>query len=176
MYLAFIGSLTELGHDVDHFDHFLSNRNVGPEWTGDTPRFLYWRGFRKITFRFPSIYGRPLHHREINGIWNRTKVPYAPMESSIGGDILQLKGRAFEMGLSGTLMLCQLSPNLDRYYEPGKEFVAFENLDDCVEKGKYYLAHETERARTARAQHDRTRTEHLRTHRFTKMFEETGLR
>lgn len=140
-----------------------------------TPAFLYWPLIRKVTFRFPSVYGRPLHYREINEIWNRSKISYTPMEASVSADILQIKSRAFEMGLSGTLMLCRLSPNLDRYYEPGKEFVPFEDLDDCVEKAKYYLAHEDERAHIAKAYHDRTRAEHLWTHRFKKMFEEIGL-
>jgi hypothetical protein len=140
-----------------------------------TPSFLYWPGIRKLTFRFPSIYGRPLHYREINDVWNRSKVSYTPMEASVGGDILQIKSRVFEMGLSGTLMVCRPSPNLDRYYEPGREFVPFDDLDDCIEKTKYYLAHETERARIARAYRDRTLAEHLWTHRYRAMFEEMGL-
>jgi spore maturation protein CgeB len=67
-------------------------------------------------------------------------------------------------------------PNLERYYQPGQECVTFDDLDDCVAKAKYYLAHESERARIARAYHDRTRAEHLWRHRFTAMFQEIGLR
>lgn len=141
-----------------------------------TPRFLYWPILRNVTFRFPSVYGRPIHYREINDVWNRSKVSYTPMEASVDANLLQIKSRAFEMGLSGTLMLCRLSPNLDRYYEPGKEFVPFDDLDDCAEKAKYYVTHETERARIARAYHDRTLAEHLWTHRFQSMFDEIGLR
>ena len=141
-----------------------------------TPAFLYWPGIRRVTARFPMIYGRPLPYREINAVWNRTRVSYTPMEASADATVLQIKSRAFEMGLSGTLMLCRLAPNLDRYYEPGKEFVVFENLDDCLDKARFYLGHEAERARIARAYHDRTRAEHLWTHRFTRMFAEIGLR
>jgi len=140
-----------------------------------TPAVLYWPLVRKLTFRFPSVYGRAIHYREINDIWNRSKISYTPMEASVNADLLQIKSRAFEMGLSGTLMLCRLSPRLDRYYEPWKEFVPFEDLDDCVGKAKYYLSHENERARIAEAYRDRTRAEHLWIHRFKKMFEEIGL-
>lgn len=140
-----------------------------------TPEFLYWPVIRKLTFRFPSIYGKPIHYQEINEVWNRSRISYTPMEASVNSDVLQIKSRAFEMGLSGTLMLCRLSPNLDRYYEPGKEFVVFENLEDCAEKAEYYQRHEAERARIARAYYERTRGEHLWTHRFQKMFEEIGL-
>lgn len=140
-----------------------------------TPAFLYWPGFRTLTFRFPSIYGAPIHYQEINAIWNRSRISYTPMEASADANILQIKSRTFEQGLSGTLMICRQSPNLEEYYEPGKEFVPFDDLNDCVEKVGYYLEHENERARIARAYHDRTRAEHMWTHRFQKMFEEIGL-
>ena len=64
---------------------------------------------------------------------------------------------------------------LEEFYEPGKELVVFGDLDDCVEKVRYYLRHESERARIARAYRDRTRAEHMWTHRFQRMFEDIGL-
>ena len=140
-----------------------------------TPSFFYWPGIRKVTFRFPSVYGAAIHYDEINDIWNRSRISYTPMEASADANILQIKSRAFEQGLSGTLMICRQSPNLDEYYEPGKEFVPFDDLDDCVKKVRYYLAHESERARIAKAYHDRTRAEHMWTNRFRKMFEDIGL-
>jgi spore maturation protein CgeB len=141
-----------------------------------TPAFLYWPVIRKVTFRFPSIYGAPINFDKINDIWNRSRISFTPMEASVSDDILQIKSRAFEQGLSGTVMVCRQSPNLDRYYEPGREFVPFDDLDDCVDKVKFYLQHESERARIARAYHDRTRGEHMWTHRFRTMFNEIGLR
>lgn len=139
------------------------------------PELLYWPWIRKVTFRFPAIYGRSLRFEELHEIWNRSRISYTPMEC-IGADILQIKARTFEQALSGTLMICRQSPYLERYYEPGKEFVPFDDLDDCVDKVKFYLAHESERARIAKAYHDRTRAEHMWTHRFQKMFDEIGLR
>jgi hypothetical protein len=141
-----------------------------------TPDFLYWPGIRKLTYRFPSVYGRPIHYDEINEIWNRSKISYTPMEASVSADILQIKSRTFEQGLSGTLMVCRQSPGLDEYYEAGKEFVPIDDLDDCVEKVRYYLKHESERMRIARAYRDRTRAEHMWTHRFQRMFDDVGLR
>ncbi len=139
------------------------------------PAFLYWPGIRKLTYRFPAIYGAPLHFDAVNEIWNRSRISYTPMEASASADILQIKSRTFEQGLSGRLRVCRQSPSLELYYEPGKEFVPFGDLDDCVEKVTFYLRHETERARIARAYHDRTRAEHMWTHRFQKMFEDIGL-
>src|SRR5258707_14459919 len=38
MYVAFTEPLRTLGHEVEYFDHFLSNKKVGPAATGE--RFL----------------------------------------------------------------------------------------------------------------------------------------
>lgn len=140
-----------------------------------TPAFLYWPVIRKVTFRFPAVYGAPLPYEELNDIWNRSRITYTPMEASADENILQIKGRTFEQGLSGTLMVCRQSLNLDRYYEPFKEFVPFEDLEDCIDKVRFYLGHENERARIAKAYYERTRAEHMWTHRFQKMFDDIGL-
>src|SRR6266568_137734 len=132
----------------------------------------YFRG----AFKFPWLAGTALEFEAVYDIWNRSRISYTPLDGGKGGKFLQVRGRVFEMGLSGTLMLCEHSPNLERYYEPGKEFVAFESLDDCVEKASWYLAHENERARIALNYRDRTLREHLWTHRFTDLIEQMGLK
>lgn len=141
----------------------------------DTPDFLYWPVIRKVTFRFPSVYGRAITFEEVNTIWNRSKISFTPMEASVDPNILQIKSRTFEMGLSGTLMLCQHSPNLEKYYDPGKEFIPFYDLDDCIGKAKYFLAHESERLRIAKAYRDRTKAEHLWQHRFKHILHSIGI-
>jgi len=126
--------------------------------------------------RIPGLMGQPIaDYAKVNEIWNRSRISYTPLGSSIDPRALQIKGRVFQMGLSGTLMLCDNHPELARYYEPGKDFVAFEDLEDCVEKAKYYLAHEAERARIAKAYHDRTKAQHLWQLRFVKLFQNIGL-
>jgi spore maturation protein CgeB len=110
---------------------------------------------------------------DINAIWCRSGISLNLMRSSLGNK-LQIKSRTFDMGVSGTMMLCEHSPNLELYYEPGREFVAYESLEDCAEKAKYYLAHEDERSRIARAYYDRTRREHLWTHRLAAILRDAG--
>lgn len=128
----------------------------------------YFRG----VFKLNAVCGHPLDFRQVHEVWNRSRISYTPMGGGPGGRILSIKGRAFEMGLSGTLMLSELSPNLDHYYEPGKEFVAFDGLKDCAEKAKFYLAHESERMDISRKYYERTRNEHLWQHRFARLFSE----
>src|SRR6201999_3986499 len=100
---------------------------------------------------------RPLEFREVHDIWNRSKVSFAPMSSSTDMNRLQVKGRVFEMGMSGTMMLSQRSPDIENFYEPGKEFIAYDSIEDCADKARFYLKNEAERSRIAEAYYRRTR-------------------
>jgi len=120
--------------------------------------------------RIPGLMGPPvLDYAEVNAVWNRTRVSYTPLASSIDPRLLQMKGRIFQMGMSGTLMLCDNHPEIGQYYESGKEYVPFDSIDDCADKARYYLTHEPERARIAQAYYERTRSEHLWQHRFRRL-------
>lgn len=125
--------------------------------------------------RVPWLMGPPLHFEGINHIWNRTRISYTPLPGGPRGEVLSIKSRIFDMGGSGTLMLCDPSPNLDRYYEPGREYIAFESIEDCAEKAVWYSSHEAERARIAHNYHQRTLREHKWQHRFQDLFQQIGL-
>jgi spore maturation protein CgeB len=153
-------------------------REVGLQVSGEGSRLVRFGLplFRGCT-RIPGLMGQPVHdYAEVNAIWNRSRISYTPLGSSADPAKLQIKGRVFQMGLSGTLMLCNSHPDLLRYYEPGKEFVAYDDLADCVGKAQFYLAHEAARAQIARAYHDRTKAEHLWQRRFEVLFREIGLK
>lgn len=126
-------------------------------------------------FRIPWAIGPAVHFEEINHIWNRSRVSYCPLSGGPEGQVLSIKSRVFDMGRSGTLMLCEHSPNLERYYEPGRECITFAGLEDCAEKALWYLSHETERARIARNYQERTAREHTWQHRFRTLFQQLGL-
>jgi spore maturation protein CgeB len=110
----------------------------------------------------------------INGIWNRSRMSFTPLDSS-DGTVRQIKSRVFDMGLSGTLMLAHRAPYLDQYYEPGREYVPFETLEECAERARWYLGHESERRRIADAYARRTRGEHLWRHRIEHVLRSAGL-
>jgi hypothetical protein len=132
--------------------------------------------FFRGVFRLPWISGLPIDFQVIHTIWNRSRVSYTPMRGGPSGSVLSIKSRTFDMGLSGTLMLCEQSPHLQDYYTPGEEFVSFESLDDCAEKARFYLKHEKARRRIAERYRDRTLNEHLWEHRFRRLFDDIGLR
>lgn len=131
----------------------------------------YFRG----AFRLPWLSGYPLTFELINRIWNRSRISFTPMAGGPAGNVLSIKSRTFDMGLSGSLMLCENSPHLEDYYEPNKEFVPFESIEDCAEKARFFSEHESERKRIAERYRDRTLKEHLWEHRFTRLFADLHL-
>jgi hypothetical protein len=110
----------------------------------------------------------------VNAFWNRSRVSFTPLEASASPG-LQIKARVFDMGLSGTVMLCSKAPDLYEFYEPGQEFVEYASMSECVDKARYLLRHEPERQAIARRYYDRTKAEHLWSHRFTSLFKKMGL-
>lgn len=132
----------------------------------------YFRG----SLKFPWLSGEALEIQAVYEVWNRSRISYTPLEASSGQKVMQIKGRIFEMGLSGTMVLCGRNPLLDRYYESGEEIITFESLEDCADKAIWYLAHESERTRVVRNYRERTLREHMWTGRFTELFQRMGLK
>jgi spore maturation protein CgeB len=144
--------------------------------------------------------GDGVSFEEANRLWNRTKISFTPLNLSedqyrkkrdmarrLGKDTtsagwnawispMQVKGRVFELGLSGSLVLCDRNPALEEFYERGREYEDFESSEECIDKAKYYLGHETDRAHIGKAYYERTRKEHLWAHRYRKLFSEIGLK
>lgn len=125
-------------------------------------------------FRLNWLAGPPIEIEAVYDVWSRSRISYTPLEASGGGG-LQIKGRIFEMGLCGTMVLCDRNPELERYYTGGQEIVTFESLEDCAEKARWYLKHEAERSKVVRNYGERTAREHLWTKRFKELFEAMGL-
>ena len=87
----------------------------------------------------------------------------------------QIKGRNFEIPGCGGFLLTDLAENLEEYFEPGKEIGVFEGPDDLVEKVRYYLSREQERAGIAEAYYARTLCEHTYDRRFAELFRRMNL-
>ena len=111
---------------------------------------------------------------DVKAIWNRTKVSFTPLSAWQSG-VLQIKARVFDMGLSGTVMLCDRNPRLYEFYEPEKEFLEFGSVEECLDKADFLLRNERERQRIALAYRRRTIADHLWKHRFEELFRQCGL-
>ncbi|WP_214362260.1 CgeB family protein [Denitromonas iodatirespirans] len=85
-------------------------------------------------------------------------------------DFYALKLRDFDAPMSGSCYLTHDNTDLHGLFDVGREIVTYRNIDDCLEKAKYLLAHEDERESIARAGHARAVGEHTWDLRFAGLF------
>lgn len=75
-------------------------------------------------------------------------------------DFYALKMRDFDGPMSGSLYATHDNPDLHVLFEPGSEIVLFRDTADCVDKVRYYLAHDAEREAIAAAGYARAVRDH----------------
>lgn len=68
--------------------------------------------------------------------------------------------RLFEATGMGACLLTDWKTDLGEIFEPDKEVVAYRSADECIEKVKYLLAHDSEREQIAAAGQRRTLRDH----------------
>ena len=103
-------------------------------------------------------------------IYNQSKIVLNISKSS-RGDKIQIKGRDFEIPGCGSLSLTQESEEIKEYFEPGDEIITYKNIDESIQKIKYYLKHEKELNRIANNGYKRILREHTYEKRFEKILE-----
>jgi hypothetical protein len=88
--------------------------------------------------------------------WSRISVNY---HIELSGEYAN-NMRLYETTGVGTLLLTDWKRNLHELFEPDVEVVTYRTSEECVEKIRYFLEHEEERARIAKAGQARTLREH----------------
>ncbi len=74
-------------------------------------------------------------------LYNRAKIVLGMGEACTGGvKKIQIKGRDFEVPMSGALYLTQANPELEPYFEIGEEIAVYRDENDLLEKARFYLA------------------------------------
>lgn len=111
---------------------------------------------------------------EMVAIFGESRVNLNLTEASQGGES-QIKGRTFEVPACGGFLLTGAAEDLEHYYEPDREVAVFHDRAELVELARYYLDHEDERARVARAGYTRTIAEHTYELRFRAIFAAMGI-
>lgn len=86
-----------------------------------------------------------------------------------------LKGRDFEIPMSGGLYLTEDHTELANAFQIGGEILAYSGIDDLVGKIRYYLSHPEEAEATRRRGYERALREHTWEARFDKIFRLLGL-
>lgn len=68
--------------------------------------------------------------------------------------------RMFDATAMGALLLTDQKDNMNEFFNVGSEVVVYKNSDDLVKKAKFYLQHDKERKKIAKAGQKRTLKEH----------------
>jgi len=63
---------------------------------------------------------------------------------NIHNSIGPINGRLYDLAAFGVCQICDNKSNLSLVFEEGKEIIGFENVDECVDLVRYYLAHPDE--------------------------------
>jgi glycosyltransferase involved in cell wall biosynthesis len=79
--------------------------------------------------------------------------------------------RCFEATATGSFLLTEWVPTLSECFEDGKHLVTYKDMDEAVEKARYYLSHEEEREAIAKAGMEHTLANHTYLHRAKKILE-----
>lgn len=76
-----------------------------------------------------------------------------------------------EVMATGSFLLTNRIPGLEELFEDGKHCVMYNNLDDMVDKAKYYIEHDTEREAIAEAGYRHVIANHTIQHRVNTILE-----
>ena len=64
--------------------------------------------------------------------------------------------RMFEATGVGTLLLTEYAEGIEEFFEPGKEIICYQNINEAIEKINYFLEHDEEREKIAKAGQTKT--------------------
>jgi hypothetical protein len=77
-----------------------------------------------------------------------------------------INGRLYDLAAFGCLQVCDNKRTLDLVFEPGKEIIGYESMDECIDLIRYYLAHPDEAQGIGRA----ARARYLRDYNMTTLW------
>ena len=123
-------------------------------------------------------HGWPRGHltpEEMIRLYSRTRVNLGFSGIGHSDRLLGLKGRDFEVPMSGGLYLTQDNPELSLVYDVGEEIVTYTSVDDCASRIRSLLADRDRSAAIRSAGRRRALRDHTYHARWTRVFEMAGL-
>ncbi|WP_084691815.1 CgeB family protein [Desulfobacter vibrioformis] len=117
----------------------------------------------------------PLSTEEMVKMYSRSKINLGFGGVAGLNETFCLKGRDFEIPMSGGFYLTEHNEELERCFLPGKEIVTYHNFDDLVEKINFYLGNEDEREKIRQKGYDAAVRQHTWESRFEQIFSILGV-
>jgi spore maturation protein CgeB len=112
---------------------------------------------------------------EMVRMYSRSKINLGFGGVADHSDTFCLKGRDFEIPMSGGLYLTEDHQELADVFQPSEEILTYCDINDLVSKIKYYLEHPEEAAVIRKQGYERALREHTWEMRFTKIFHLMGI-
>ncbi len=117
----------------------------------------------------------PLSDEKMVELYSRSRINLGFAGVGHSKKLICLKGRDFEVPMSGGLYLTQNNFELSLVYKIGKEIMTYHNEKDCAQKIKWLLANPGEAAKIRRAGRKRALKDHSWEKRFSDIFKLVGL-
>jgi hypothetical protein len=111
-----------------------------------------------------------INHAYYVDIINASKINLSVSKDIIDGhEILQIKGRDFEVPMCGGFLLTTHNDALKDYFIIGKEIETYRTNEECLDKIKYYLKNDWKREQIAQAGYKRSQKDHCYDAKFKKL-------
>jgi spore maturation protein CgeB len=81
-----------------------------------------------------------------------------------------IHARPFELAGCGAFVISSYVEGMENYYIPDREMVFYRGAEELIQKVRYYLGHDDERRRIAKAGYERTIKDHTYEKRFREIF------
>lgn len=181
--VTFVGS--KYGDRVEFINHLTSNSihvNVfGSGWKYRPIKDTIKKIFKPQQVVFPKkskylVTGNIVSDKDYVELYSKSKINIGFSSCGdthkSGERILQIRLRDFEAPMCGAFYITEYQPDIEEFFNVGKEIVCYYTKEDLVEKVKYYLNHDSEREKIAKAGYLRCLREHTWQQRFSKLFDE----
>jgi spore maturation protein CgeB len=110
----------------------------------------------------------------MNGIYARSRINLGCGGIGYSKNLLCLKGRDFEVPMSGALYLTQNNPELSMVFEVGREILTYDDVEDCADVIRAILKDEDRASGIRAAARARCLKDHTYTARWTAVFTALG--
>ena len=112
---------------------------------------------------------------EMIEIFNKSKIVLGFSTVGKNDDIYILKGRDFEVPLTGSIYLTGYHEELKEYFDLGKDIETYTTKEDLLKKVKYYLENDEERESIAKTGYEKCINNYTAKESYQKVFGYLGL-
>jgi spore maturation protein CgeB len=128
------------------------------------------KGVKVNTFGQDWSDGQRLSQTDLIKILNQSKISLNISFSSTGTDLMQIKGRDFEIPCCGSLLLTGEAEGISDFFVPGEEIITYKDADDAAEKIRYLLKNQVILERIAQRGRLRVLKDHTIEKRLLEIF------